>query len=312
MKMPNNCAIDIGYSYVKIGDDNNEYIQFPSLIQEWVSDGIDLDDSPSILSLNDKNLLVGNIEEGGRLLTTKDFHGSFEWLALMCWSFYLLCKKYETNMLSLDKLGLGLPYFQFREELRNKLGKRKKFSFSVDKEDYVITTNSIIIAPQGAVIMSDYGKEKDVGIIDIGYYTLDIVLMKKGRIISRRSVSRNEGIHEVYKDLDRLLNSRFGWPSIDFDHLTRIIKDKEIPFEGDMVDMREEIDSFLFSYANRIVKIIKDLWGSDLDFLNSIYVAGGGAELLKGHFSDKRFKVVNNPQYANLKGFLKILEAKKE
>ena len=306
MSIPNMLAVDVGYSFVKAIDGNDQYYDFPSMVMNWVDDGVSVETSHPVLTWQGHEMKVGTLEEGGRPHATSDFHGSFQWQCLLCWAFALFCQNYGVQQAHIGKLAVGLPYFQFKEDIVKKLGEVKDFRFKVDGRDYQVQVDRIVIFPQGASIVSDHSDGGDVGIIDIGFHTLDMVLVKEGRISETKSASRIEGVRSIFQGVDRTLNARFGRSGVDYDRIFKILKDKNVRFRGELHDLSGEIDPLIDSYASKIESIVEDLWGNDVDFLDTILVAGGGAILLKNRFTG-RYKVVEQSRFANAQGFLSYL-----
>lgn len=306
-------AVDVGYSHVKAASDDGRRISFPSLVVSHVDTGVSLDMPLEVVNWVGRNVVVGNPDEGGRLASLDGFHGSFEWQALMCKTFFLLMKEMDVTTLSLPLLVVGLPLSQNSESRKAKVKAVKRYQFTVDDVPYLVNIGAIEVIPQGAAMLMRCPADDDgIGIIDIGHYTVDLAVMRKGvdgipRIINSRTKSLRTGMHTVFKQLDSLLSARIGKSDVDFGQAFKILKNKRIKYQGNTEDLSVEIDSILSEYVNAIVKQVGDAWGDDIDFLSRIVVSGGGAVLLRDLFPD-RFEMADDSFFGNAIGYLEYGE----
>jgi plasmid segregation protein ParM len=90
----------------------------------------------------------------------------------------------------------------------------------------------------------------------------------------------------------------------------RLIDEGRIFFKGRQLDFTEELRAKKAETARVIKDRIKAVWGSKLDFFNTVFLAGGGAKSLQEFLADiyENTVTVKDPQFANARGFLKVAE----
>ena len=299
-------AIDCGYGHVKTLTSGGGRHEFPSIVQPWTADGL-ADGLRGVVELEGRRVIVGQRAQGGKPLTNDDFHGGFEWRCLLAAALGRVCAEAGRSVLEVDRLGLGLPYAQNRSEVRQRISGVRDLAFSIDGEPHHAVVRSVTVLPQGAAVLAGCECES-VGVVDIGYYTIDMVLMIGGELVSAGSWSAPEGAHTVYKRLDRLLNARVGRSGFGFDVLRRVLETWQIRIGGRTVDLTEDVQCVLGDYASTVDRVVRDQWGSQVDLVEKVIVAGGGAELLRGRLPEI-YEIHPDPQFANVHGYLAAISA---
>jgi len=300
-------AIDVGYSYVKVIDGGGNLFKFHSVVVPYVDDGVKKDGFSGVISLDGKQWLVGNVDEGSVLSINDTFHGSENWRVLLCWAFFRRCYELKTNFLEIDHLALGVPYNQYKDTIIPLLTERKSFDFYVDDKEYSIKINNIRVYPQGLAILANYN-EHTIGIVDIGYHTLDVVLMKNKKIIRSRSTSTTKGVNQVFMSVSRVINKTLGTTDISWDKVYRVITTGEIKYKKRVYDFKNEVASILLSYSREIESSVKSLWKDDYDFIDHVIVAGGGAELLRTYLGDFG-EIASSSIYSNVTAYMTMLKS---
>lgn len=138
-----------------------------------------------------------------------------------------------------------------------------------------------------------------------------IVFIVEDKLILREDMSgtMEVGMSVLNNAVDRMFTEKTG-SKIDVAELFRLINDGRIFYRGRELDFTKEIDEV----RNEIARVIKDkiklIWGSKLDFFNTVFLAGGGAKELLPYMRDiyENTLLVKNAQFANAKGFLKVAE----
>lgn len=217
----------------------------------------------------------------------------------------------------------GLPLEQYihkKEEFEEMLtGFRKIAALSQDKEVKLIKFDKVTIFPQaaGAVYYAILDELKKfmikggyIGLIDIGFKTTDyIVFLLDEKLVLREDLSGtiNIGMSNLHNAVDKIFAQNTG-AKLDIPELISLIKEGRIFFRGQEVEINKEL-SLIRNEISRVIKDrLKAVWGSKLDFFNTVFVAGGGGKELFPFLADihPNSILIRNAQFANAKGFLKV------
>lgn len=305
-------AIDVGYSATKIVDAENNRFLFPSLVKGYVSDGLSLDDGHPVLGFRDKEFIVGDSHEGGEINVSENFHGSESWEVLMCWAFYQYARRQKESDIYIDRLCIGLPYSQYYKEKFAQVNK-KHFMFSVDDKEFNIEIENLYILPQGKAVLLSLGDIErlttgSVGILDIGYYTLDMVCFKDGQIVRSRSESVPAGISKVYSEMERVIKAKLRTSKVSSSVIRKVLKEKKLVFRRNEYDFRKDVQIIINRYWDTVLSSCTKCWENEMDFMNPLLVAGGGAEFLRGYLNSG-FQAVSNAVYSNAIGYMQYVKS---
>lgn len=300
-------AIDVGYSYVKVMDGNSNVFKFHSVVVPYIDDGVKKDGFSGIIDIDGRQWLVGNVDEGSVLDVNDSFHGSENWRVLLAWALFRRCIESGTQELVIDCLAIGVPYNQYKDNIIPLLTNRKRFDFLVDGNSYSVSIKSFKVFPQGLAILANYN-EHTIGVVDIGYHTLDAVLMKNKKIIRSRSTSTLKGVNLVFKNVLKVVNKTLDTTDVSWDKLFRIIITGEIKYKKRVYNFSNEVASILESYSKDIESFIKSLWKDDYDFIDHVIIAGGGAELLKNYLIDFG-EIADSSIYANVQAYMTMIRS---
>lgn len=268
-----------------------------------------------MLTLDGQKYLVGkNASDGfAKLNVSPEFHGGPTWKVLLVWAFYQAMKHRTGNELVLDKLGLGLPYSQHRKPLIEKIKSMQEFSFQVDGRDYLVTAKETTVLPQGAAIIANFeNTEEAVGILDIGYYTLDMVLLRDQRIVRDKSRSTNDGIHLLAEEARKMIRAQFPEVlEVPDAAVMRFLSKGGLKISGVYHDCASVVEQLLAVHAQKIIARAKTAWETDLPLMEATYLVGGGAALLAQHFNGglHSIRVIEDPEFGNALGYMKYLNA---
>ncbi|MCT4593209.1 MAG: ParM/StbA family protein [Anaeromicrobium sp.] len=141
---------------------------------------------------------------------------------------------------------------------------------------------SLVLNDKGEVVNKELATQK-VGMIDIGYKTINLVVFENMKFIDKYSFTVNFGMHQVYNMIYK-----------------RLSRAEDItPEQAENIKTGPEYDVL----ANRIDNDVNKFWGNT-SF--KIFLCGGGAHLLGKYFP--QFFVMDNPEYANANGYFKIAQ----
>lgn len=312
-------AVDVGYSQVKVCDDKGNKHVFPSFVDRSHAEGIKLGGG-----MDETILCCGGICKGQSytvgsnssvsLNQADNFHGSPEWYALMCKSFYDHLQKREKGEteLALDYLGIGLPLKLRTAEKVKEMEKHTTFEFEAGGKPYKVTAKNVPVFPQGMAMLQEIGFEKDeeVGLIDIGYGTLDIMKVENSELVSGSYTSLPLGVKVVYSRLKKLFSQKTQGANLTDRQAQKVLINKEKSFESNKINMADDVKDVTEYYWDRVFKEIEPVWG-DVRLLDRVIVGGGGAVLLgdvfKNNLSTIQVEVMDDPVFGNVSGYMKSL-----
>ncbi|MEM4134727.1 MAG: ParM/StbA family protein, partial [Candidatus Micrarchaeia archaeon] len=300
-------GIDIGYGFTKVVfGNNNENLIFQTTVSKYVRSEKIFNRVPEVISVNEQDYLVGP-ETTPSWRVDKEFVGSNEYFAVIG---YCLAQIYKRNI-SLSGIALGLPPALFNDRkiifLRNAL---EKAEIKLNKTLLPIP-EKIIFIPQGVGAYIDFlvrnpeYQRQSVIVIDIGYYTLDIVFIDKGQFIPYTAKSYPAGIEGLFNKICDELSNRYG--NFANNTIAEVILQKgsftyfgkEYKFDASEI-LRDyyipKVTLKLKEYANFLRNE-----EFNLDSISAIVVAGGGAVYLKNILEDAI--VLPEPQFANARGY---------
>lgn len=322
-------AIDTGFGRVKAQTESGQALNMPSLVAAFrpvrFSTGFESNGDPSsnlILERNGKTYFVGKSAQlQGVPQHTVDRERAVS---------------EETELLVLAALGLlagdnahvelvaGLPvshYASQKEEYSARLKQTHRFA-RVDsqgnrQEHYTVHIQGLKVIPQPlgtlfALLLDQYGQVQDgdlakqnIGIIDIGYHTVDLARADNLTFIDRKSSSYPLGLHTIYSDVSESLNREHGIEAPP-ESLESVVSTGSIKIAGKEISIATEIDQACHQAADQITSKMKTLW-PDRWQLDRIILTGGGANLL-GNYLDlgEQGETAPRPVFANTDGYLRL------
>lgn len=333
-------AVDIGFGFVKAMNELGSKIIFPTVIarqSENTLRGIvgGTGDDYSIIywetsktgeTFNQKKLYVG--DAGITNLANRRWEDKTEFNAedlkvFISTAVGLL----NTNNKKID-LVVGLPvsyYLKQKDELISILKDLKaKISYEGITGIREIQFNDIFVFPQGAgayysAIFDKNGEivnynlaNSSVGIIDVGFRTVDYLVMAKGRksisIVDRLTGSlEEEGINRAFQQIESEISNEIG-KSLGVMEIEKAILwfDSKLDYKRNQIDLKVYEERAYKDLAENISSQIKQKWGSDEDTLPIILITGGGGQvlypILKTKF--KQAELQANSSFANCEGYL--------
>lgn len=298
-------GIDIGYGYTKsftISNGIQKKLAIPTAVSPYALDisfGMKI---PSI-RVNGQRFAVGEgLMVNGLPLDNpmrEDFIGSPSYMAILG---YILSYVEFYG----DVMVIGLPPNFFRKERAEELSEEIKKQWFVNEQGKPIHIPEIIkVIPQGAGIFFSYVIkhpdifEKDVLVVDIGYYTLDIVVFSSGKYIEAASTSFPMGVNKLYDDIRKAFGKVHGTFSKDDESIEELIRHGKYIHGGREyhLDVTEIVNSFRLMITSTIKKHL----GKTVKQIDYIIAGGGGVNLFQETMSG--INLVEDPQFANAMGF---------
>ncbi|NFL43543.1 ParM/StbA family protein [Clostridium botulinum] len=335
-------AVDIGFGFVKVMNEDGEKISFPSVIAKRSENSLrgivgSSGDDYSVIywevdtegeKFNEKKCYVGDaaMTNGGtRKWEDKSEFNVEEMKTFISTAVALVNTKNEPV-----DICVGLPmsyYLQKRDELKEVLQSiNAKICISGINRVGEIKFNSVFCFPQGAgayygAIFDKDGKIKDynlatssVGVIDIGYRTVDYLVMGKGRkgisIIDGLSGSleedgMNKAFQNIQKTVSELSEIQHEIPLLDIEKAILWFGSK-LDYRRNTINITEYEEEAYKDHAENISAKIKIKWGNEGDLLTTILITGGGATALYPTIQNKfeQAELQEDCSYANCEGYL--------
>lgn len=334
-------AVDIGFGFVKVMNDKGIQESFPSVIAKKSDNSLKgivggSGDDYSVIywelaeqneKKNEKKCYVGDagMTNGGtRKWEDKSEFNVEEMKIFISTAVGLVNPDNEEVDLS---VGLPMSYYLIKKDELTTVLESINARISIGNQKICeINFKSVFCFPQGAgayygAIFDRNGNVKDfklagssVGIIDIGYRTVDYLVMGKGRkginIIDSLSGSLEEdGMNKCFQNIQSIVSEL---SEVQHEIPLKDVE-KAILWYGGKLDYRRTTinllpyeESSYKEHAETIASKIKIKWGTEADLLSAILITGGGGEplflTLKTKFEQGELQ--KNCSYANCEGYL--------
>lgn len=287
-------GIDLGYGYTKVYPSKEK---FRSSVFPYTS-RYGFEDKKGVVEVD------GEVFEVGRArsieLRTKKFQGSPEWRALLYWAL--------RNVRVPSKVVLGLPISLASKEVRKEV-ERSLIGIHrcvIDGEEREIEIKDARVVPQGLGVLYDYfiedGRlikertEESIVVIDIGFYTTDVLVYRHGEILEDRCTSYEIGVGWMLENLREELKAKYSYPSISLREVEEFFTRGYFPYEGRRIEIDKE--RWIKEFKEKLIKELR-AHEEDLKLADKILWAGGGTILLG-------IQGVSEPEFANARGFFKF------
>lgn len=302
---------DVGRGYVKVATDG-DIVVFPSYVapgRELALSGINRNGNSLEhldVKVNKEHFFIGELarRHGGTREYQKDKVGHNNTLPLLLTGIAL---NMDTDFAEV-KVVVGLPIVDYCTQAKDFEEAAKgvhEVNINGDKKNVVIGKNGIIAFPEGAgavwhLLLDDKGKPADpqlgectVGIIDIGWKTVNYVVLRKMQFDDSQSGTLREGLAEAFRPFATRMRQQYD------------LKDEELE-ELFIKEGQPELKA----HARRINDLIRFHWPNYRIF-DHIFIAGGGGKALFPflEFEDVTPQLIKYAQTANARGFYKVARA---
>jgi hypothetical protein len=242
------------------------------------------------------------------------------WIESSEWYHLFLAALTELTTASVDvTLVTGLPvaFYGDKTKLQNILvGEHQAQRQGRARQTFNVTACRVVPQPFGALLSecvnnagSIVQKPGDVGVIDVGGKTTNLLSVRGFEEIARQTSSVNVGAWDVARAVRTHLADRC--PDLDLrdDALMAAVQTGAVKYYGEQVNLDGAVSGQLDEMAAQVVAEATQLWngGAGLDY---ILVTGGGALLLGDrlarHFPHLR--VVGEPVWANALGYWRFAQ----
>ena len=316
-------GIDIGYNAVKVQTGKGQSI-FPSVVGTPERASFSLNGHHDILiteTTGSKWLIGESAIAQSRFASRREDRA---WIESAEYYRLFLTALTEASTGSVSDLtittGLPVSYYQDKAKLQELLLGQHKVKRD-DRNWQTFTVNDLRVIPQpfgavlavaldstGRIVNNDIA-QGNIGIIDIGGKTTNLLSVSRLSEISKETASVNLGAWDIVRQIKTYLSQEY--PDLELrDHeITEVIKQGWFSYFGGTVDITSVIDDVLQPVADQIIAQATQLWNSGAR-LGTILVAGGGAHLVGEHVLDyfPHAAIVDNPEYANVEGFYRFAQ----
>ena len=321
-------SVDVGFGSVK-GISNGRAVEFYSSVSDFrairYTNGLEKLKliEKMCVQYGGKSYFVGDfahLQGNPRATLNKERFISQEGLTLMMSALMLLADtQYESV-----KLVTGLPVDEYASmkskykealidkhhlQLINPDGTAGDF-YSFNIEDVIILPQPLgtifdrVLNGNGQIIDKELASAR-VAVLDIGKFTVDLVLMDKFTFIDQYSTSFNDvGMYDAFKDLSLAIKTELGH-NIPADKIEPYVRNGQASKE-----FKEQIEIVNANQAEKIISRVYNTW-TDLWSLDHLFISGGGAivlgEHIKSSLSDhiEQITLCNEPTLSNARGYYK-------
>lgn len=301
-------GVDIGYGFTKTFNSGGGKM-FPTAVTTMIPRSTFREIEP-IVANGERFLVAENaLLEGKWVLETrnKGFVKSTGWLAVLGHS--LSINDYILDDMPEGLLVLGIPPGLYtKDAAREMVEFIKKSTILYRSKEYSFKNGRIKVIPQGAGIFFHYTSHypedflKEVAIVDIGHYTVDMVYFSGGNYIEGTTVSKSMGLSFLW---DEIQKEFFGIHnlSISQEQAQRLFE------RGGITILQKEytLDSLnkkVSSYCDKISSLINGFFENFERKPEIGLAAGGGVLVLEGKIKLKhKLKLVDDAAYSNSIGY---------
>ena len=214
--------------------------------------------------------------------------------------------------------GLPVQWYSDREKVVEQL-RGKHFVRRVNGHEFVqrFQVADVLVVPQpfgslfhellsadGQIVDEDLGRSR-VGVIDVGTYTTDYVLVDRLRYVERGSGSIATGMSKAYDLIARSLLDSFGL-DLTMHEVDRAVREGRVTVFGEERKIDWLVKPVFDALSQEILAQAVSLWGDGRE-LKAILATGGGAGML-GEWIQRRYphaRVLDDAALANVRGFEK-------
>ncbi|MCK8828144.1 ParM/StbA family protein [Natroniella acetigena] len=338
-------SVDFGHSHVK-ATDGSKVIRFPSLISQDVKelDMIGLKRHNDIeqmrVKYNNQEYFIGELarKQSDQVVQNinDDDVDSFETEILVNTAAGFLYDKFKKDNNKV-KLLISLPishFIDYKDIIKKRFeGNRVEIGFyNYDASRYetkVFYIEKVEVRPQGFLalmneVLNKKGKIAEEKqnlasqfnlVADVGHYSTDIYLMDSLEPISKIPAKPIRGMVQVYQQVAREINRRFGLRK-ELHNLQENIEEGKIKVKGKEFDISSILNPCYDKAANNIYIGIINLV-DEIKEIDNILLTGGGAVALypklKNKFNEEGFEnleLLDKPQFSNAMGGYKWIKRK--
>jgi plasmid segregation protein ParM len=314
-----NIGIDIGYAAIKAITDGR-CATFPSAVGTPDKASFSINGTSGIILEAPHNVSVGQeAVTQSRFLQRREDRG---WIESTEWYALFLAALTELTTASRVDVGLvtGLPVAFYGDKPKVQavlLGEHVVKREDRGTQRFVVNSARVVPQPFGALLCECLDKRGiitdhdiangQVGVIDVGGKTTNLLAVRKLSEVARDTASVNLGAWDAVRSLRSWMAREY--PDLDLrDHeIAQMVRERKVRYYDEVYELGDVVDEILEPMAAQVLAEATQLWNGGAR-LQGILVTGGGALLLgpyiRRHFRHAR--VVDDPVFANARGFWKF------
>lgn len=315
-------SIDLGYGYTKAISNKNRAV-FPSAIAPYSDSVVDTGKDIGYMvelrpagSMVKKQYFLGEMAlRRGRAVQMTLAREKFAQEASLLLT---LAGAYLVGAEGQVDLAYGLPLAYYKTQRADAQKALQGFAAYIkidDGPEKYIAFNGVYIFPQGVGALFSLDrlpKEGLVGIIDVGYYTCDYLLVELRpdgvEPLPAFMSSIEVGVSTALKEFAEKFQRTTGRP-LSLTEANNLWGRDTITFAGRKMDIGGMVEEGRQETGRTIANSIMAAWSEKIDFLDLILLAGGGSleflNIIQRQFG-RHVEIMPDPQYANAVGFYKM------
>lgn len=331
-------SVDVGYGYTKAVTDNGRRAWFPSVIAQASAFGrlasaigvagpgydvtLRLADGVDGRFLVGEAALLANGVRSWDLATSS--RRDYNRLVLSALGVLGVPKPDTTDV----DLAIGLPLFVFfqpeeRRAVQQQLAGLRAWAQVGDIGGYVNIRDVKVYAQAVGAYVTAAGDaasatQGPVGLLDVGYRTTDYLLLNLTPVgpvpDETRSGSVDAGVGTAIEGVARAVGDATGVLVPTGMIESALGASGALMVRGKRYDVKEMMAQEAESLGGRIVDQVRRAWDDRLDFLDALFVAGGGGQTMFLHLKalHPTSKLLDDPIFANARGFLSLAQAENQ
>lgn len=313
-------GLDIGYGDVKgVFEDDNGFqsFKFPTAIKFAPSGnrGLDRFTENREYKYNGSRYLVGETAKIGAF-SARSFDFMKRFTPLLVFKSIEVVRDIIADIPGQLSLGMPLSYYsKARVNEMNSIMKR----IEVNGEYFELVTK---FYPQGFGTLADYrldsdghvieDTDRDMIIMDIGFNTIDIVAVEKGKITREDSDTLyGQGVSRMAFKVIAELRDTENLYYLSEVAANDILLNGKYKVYGQEKDLSGFKKTVIDEYAKWLFVEMESRMTRRLQNVDRIILSGGGAYFMKDYIPQKYAGLVSvpqNPEYSNARGFLKLIK----
>lgn len=290
-------GLDVGHSAVKMTFDNGGSVgryMFPSVAAPAIS--ISNSDEAEraareTVTVRGREYFVGDtaaIQARGKVAAglTREWIQSHEHMALIAHAHQLATESADQYKNRVVVLGLPVTEFDAR---RDPLKEIATEIFGADTQVRVMpqpmgTYQTIMLNRRGMPAPGRAMHEESWGVIDVGYYSTDIMVLVQGRWVEAGS-GGGPGIYLAAQALERILADR--GIEVDIFEAEEALRKNYLKQYGKRIGVVDEVNKALGTITSQVIDIANQLMQAHAKHLDGILVTGGGGPLVLDQLRQK-------------------------
>lgn len=249
---------------------------------------------------------------------TPDYKRTQEWKALF--NAALINSQWK----EIDLLVLGLPCDEVYTANNNEVKYLESYAKGVHQvaKDKQVTVHKVLVVAQPLGSIAGYfvadaspEEKKDMLgqattlVVDPGYYSLDIVVLKDGGIAKETSFSSQNSVRAICQEAERQINAKFPNSPCQLGEIEEQIRKKSytMPLAGKPYDFSDELTAACETVAQNAITEIESRLHSHNIYPRVTMLTGGGANLYAKTFKKlhtDKLLVAKAPVVLNCFGYL--------